>query len=322
MSATGSVVLTEQRGAVRHIVLNRPEALNAISDEMVAALTREFRAANADGGTRAIVFRGAGRAFCAGADLKARKLAASEAEARSRAQAIQDVTRAIVYGDVPVVGAIHGWAVGGGFEWALNCDFPIWAESARGFFPEVSWGLFVTGGVSAILPNLIGLQKTKEMLMLGERYGAAALNELGIAWRVAADDALLAEAEAVAERLAGPASARRPRHEAHAQPRRLWRCRRGNGAGSGRGRALLQRPRDIRADRRLQRPLKPLSGSVSAWRRRLAVRANRVMRDLRRAGLTLPSSGSRSISAPKPSATSSPQLSGIRCLGKSSGTAK
>ncbi|MCY4501500.1 MAG: enoyl-CoA hydratase-related protein, partial [Alphaproteobacteria bacterium] len=75
-------------------------------------------------------------------------------------------------------------------------------ESARGFFPEVSWGLFVTGGVSAILPNLIGLQKTKELLMLGERYGAAALHELGIAWRVAPDDALLDEAVAVAERLA------------------------------------------------------------------------------------------------------------------------
>ena len=202
MSDNGSVVLTEQRGAVRHIVLNRPTALNAISDAMTAALADAFRDANADGGTRAIVFRGAGRAFCAGADLKARRLAGSEGEARARAQAIQDVTRAIVYGDAPVVGAIHGWAVGGGFEWALNCDFPIWAESARGFFPEVSWGLFVTGGVSAILPNLIGLQKTKELLMLGERYGAAALYELGIAWRVAADDALLDEAEAVAERLA------------------------------------------------------------------------------------------------------------------------
>ena len=202
MSATGSVVLTEQRGAVRHIVLNRPEALNAIDDALVPALTEAFRDANADTGTRAIVFRGAGRAFCAGADLKARKIAGSEAAARERAHAIQDVTRAIVFGDVPVVGAIHGWAVGGGFEWALNCDFPIWAESARGFFPEVSWGLFVTGGVSAILPNLIGLQKTKELLMLGERYSAAALHELGIAWRVAADDALLDEAVAVAERLA------------------------------------------------------------------------------------------------------------------------
>ncbi len=202
MSDNGSVVLTEQRGAVRHIVLNRPTALNAISDAMTAALADAFRDANADGGTRAIVFRGAGRAFCAGADLKARRLAGSEGEARARAQAIQDVTRAIVYGDAPVVGAIHGWAVGGGFEWALNCDFPIWAESARGFFPEVSWGLFVTGGVSAILPNLIGLQKTKELLMLGERHDAAALHELGIAWRVAADEALLDEAEAVAERLA------------------------------------------------------------------------------------------------------------------------
>ena len=197
-----SVVITEQTGAVRHIVLNRPEALNAMTDELVAAVGAAFREANGDGSVRAIVFRGAGRAFCAGADLKARRQARNEAEARKRAESIQDVTRAIVFGDTPVVGAIHGWAVGGGFEWALNCDFPIWAEGARGFFPEVEWGLFVTGGVSAILPNLIGLQKAKEMLFFGERHTAETLCALGIAWRTVPEDKLFEEAQAVAERLA------------------------------------------------------------------------------------------------------------------------
>jgi len=62
----------------------------------------------------------------------------AEAAARDLVEAIQRATRAISFGPKPVVGAISGWAVGGGFEWAINCDFPVWAESARGFFPEVS----------------------------------------------------------------------------------------------------------------------------------------------------------------------------------------
>ncbi len=196
------VVSTARVRAVLHVVLDRPQALNAMTPQLVAELTAAIRAANADPEVAAIVLRGAGRAFCAGADLFERSMPPSEAAARARAIAIQDATRAIVDGDVPVIGAIHGWAVGGGLEWAINCDFPIWAESARGFFPEVSWGLFVTGGVTAILPRLAGLQKARELLLLGERYTAAQFLELGVAWRVVPDDTLLAEAQALGDRLA------------------------------------------------------------------------------------------------------------------------
>ena len=117
--------------------------------------------------------------------------------------AIQSATRAIIFGDKPVVGAINGWAVGGGFEWAINCDFPIWAESAKGFFPEVSLNAFVTGAVSSLLPALVGLNKAREMLFLGEQYEARALLEMGVAWRVVSGERLLAQALAVAEKLIG-----------------------------------------------------------------------------------------------------------------------
>jgi enoyl-CoA hydratase/carnithine racemase len=117
--------------------------------------------------------------------------------------AIQQVTEAIVLGSKPVVGAINGWAVGGGFEWAINCDFPIWASSAVGFFPEVSLNIFVTGGVTSLLTALVGLNTAREMLFLGERYDAPALLDLGVAWRVVPDEQLLVEANAVATRLAG-----------------------------------------------------------------------------------------------------------------------
>jgi enoyl-CoA hydratase/carnithine racemase len=187
---------------VRTVALNRPERLNAMNRQLVDDVGRAFTDANEDPATRAIVFTGRGRAFCAGDDRKEHVQPESEAEARDVVAAIQRVTEAIVLGDKPVVGAINGWAVGGGFEWAINCDFPIWAASARGFFPEVSLNIFVTGAVTSLLPALVGLNNAREMLFFGDHYDAPALLALGVAWRVVPDDRLLDEASAVAARLA------------------------------------------------------------------------------------------------------------------------
>lgn len=188
--------------SVRRIALNRPDRLNAMNPALIRDVTRAFDEANACAHTRAIIFTGMGRAFCAGDDRQDHVHPESEAEARALVELIQAATRAICLGPKPVVGAINGWAVGGGFEWAINCDFPIWGDSAKGFFPEVSLNLFVTGAVTTLLPNLVGLVKAREMLMLGDRYGAAELKALGVAWRVVADDALADEALAVARKLA------------------------------------------------------------------------------------------------------------------------
>lgn len=196
------VVLSEIEDGVRTITLNRPERLNAMNRELIDAVAGAFEAADADEATRAIIFTGAGRAFCAGDDLKDHRQPESEAEARGAIEAIQRCTRAIVFGHKPVVGAIHGWAVGGGFEWAINCDFPIWAEDARAFFPELELGVFVTGAVTSLLPAIVGLQRAREMMMLGETYEAARLQELGLAWRVVPREELMAEARELAARLA------------------------------------------------------------------------------------------------------------------------
>ena len=189
--------------AVRIIELNRPDSLNAMNRQLIDDVARAFDDANADQATRVIVFTGKGRAFCAGDDRKAHVHPESEEEARDLVDAIQRATRAIVFGGKPVVGAINGWAVGGGFEWAINCDFPIWGESSRGFFPEVSLNLFVTGAVTSLLPALVGLNKAREMLMLGDRYDAAELKEMGLAWKVVPDEELLDNALDVANRLSG-----------------------------------------------------------------------------------------------------------------------
>ena len=187
---------------VRVIALNRPESLNAMNRPLIEDVARSFSEANADPETRAIVFTGTGRAFCAGDDRHEHRHPESETEARDLVVAIQRATEAIVFGGKPVVGAINGWAVGGGFEWAINCDFPIWAESAKGFFPEVSLNVFVTGAVTSLLPALVGLNKAREMLFFGDRYSATELREIGLAWRVVEDDRLMEEALAAAKRLA------------------------------------------------------------------------------------------------------------------------
>jgi len=187
---------------VRRIMLNRPAQMNAMNRVLIGDVCRAFDEANGDDATHVIVFSGEGRAFCAGDDRNEHQHPGSETEAREFVELIQQATRAIIFGSRPVVGAINGWAVGGGFEWAINCDFPIWAESARGFFPEVSLNLFVTGGVTSLLPALVGLNKAREMLFLGERYDAAALLQMGVAWRVVADELLMSTALEIATRLA------------------------------------------------------------------------------------------------------------------------
>ena len=197
-----TVLSTLVADGVRRIALDRPERLNAMNRQLIDDVARAFDDANADPATRAIILPGEGRAFCAGDDRHDHIHPADQEEARALVEAIQRATVAMVLGPKPVVGAINGWAVGGGFEWAINCDFPIWGRSARGFFPEVSLNLFVTGGVTALLPALVGVLKAREMLYFGTRYSAEDLLAAGVAWKMVDDARLADDALATASRLA------------------------------------------------------------------------------------------------------------------------
>jgi enoyl-CoA hydratase/carnithine racemase len=200
---TGTVLSEDAGDGVRIVTLNRPHRLNAILPELLDDLVAALQAADSDPGVRAIVLTGAGRAFCSGDDLKDfADQVGDEAATRAYVERIQDVTRAIVLGDTPVVGAIRGWAVGGGLEWVINCDFAIAASGTRFFFPEISWGLFVTGGVTELLPRLVGLQRARELIMLGERFDAAQAHGWGLVWKVVADAELMPVSLALARRLA------------------------------------------------------------------------------------------------------------------------
>ncbi len=206
-----STVETRIADGIAEITLSRPQRLNAINDDLLRDLSAALSAANADEEVTVILLSGAGRAFCAGDDLKEfDSQARSEAEARDYIERLQEITRLLVLGDKLVVGAIHGWAVGGGFEWLLDCDLVVMAEETRCFFPEVALGLFVTGGASHLLPRLVGLPKAKELVLLGEQIDARQALELGLAGWVVPETERLAKAREIAGRLAAlPAGARR-----------------------------------------------------------------------------------------------------------------
>jgi len=211
---TATVLTEDGGGGVRVVTLNRPHRLNAIVPALLDDLIAALGDADRDPGVRTILLTGAGRAFCAGDDLKEfASQSAGEAATRAYIERIQDVTRAMMLGDTPIVGAVRGWAVGGGLEWMINCDFALAAEGTRFFFPETSLGVFVTGGVTELLPRLVGLQRARQLIMLGERFDATEALAWGLVCKVVPEPALMAEALALARRIAalppGPVQALR-----------------------------------------------------------------------------------------------------------------
>ena len=177
------VVDYELTESVARIYLNRPHRLNAVVPELTEGLVTALERAGTDG-ARVIVLAGRGRAFCSGHDLKEELPPETMLTTRLRVERIQDVTRAIRRFPGPVIAAVHGYALGAGCEFALGCDLVVAAEDAQFGFPEVSVGLSVTGGISRLLPLLVGPVRAKELLLLGDRFGAARALELGLVNRV------------------------------------------------------------------------------------------------------------------------------------------
>jgi enoyl-CoA hydratase/carnithine racemase len=205
-----TAVVTRDVGLVRVVTLNRPHRLNAIDMAMLDGLDSALAGAEAAASVRAILLAGAGRAFTVGDDLDAQQeiSAAGAGAIKRQVEVLQRISERMLFGAKPVVGAVQGWAVGGGFAWTLNCDFTLWAEDAKGFLPEIAYGLFVSGGASWLLPHLAGLAFAREMIFRGRRMAAAELLAAGVASRVVPAEKLQAEAMALAQELAAlPAEA-------------------------------------------------------------------------------------------------------------------
>lgn len=210
MSDAPTVLIHPHEGW-RSIVLNRPEKLNALNERMLEGLSGAIDSAEADRGCRAILLTGAGRAFCSGQELSAAIIssAAGPPELGPIAEAYhQRLVRRVRASPLPVIAAVNGMAAGAGASLALACDIVIAGESAAFLQAFVRIGLVVDCGGSFFLPRLIGDARARAIAMLGEPVSARQAESWGMIWRAVDDATLMADAEALAAKLAaGPAHA-------------------------------------------------------------------------------------------------------------------
>ena len=188
-----SAVLTERRGRVMVITLNRPEAMNAINGALSEGLRSAVEDLDSDYGLTAGVLTGAGKGFCSGMDLKA----------FSRGEDIGPMLEFVQNGATkPLVGAIEGFALAGGLELALSCDLLVAARGAKLGIPEVGVGLFAAGAGLFRLPGRVGYGTAMEMAITGDPITAEEAADHGLVSRLTEPGGALGEALALAERIA------------------------------------------------------------------------------------------------------------------------
>ncbi len=185
------------------ITLDRPDALNALTIALKQELLAAFRSVGRDRSVRAVVLTGAGRAFCAGQDIKERLQPDAPplaVELRERYNPIIAAMRAL---DQPIVGAINGVAAGAGASLAFACDLRLAAEGASFVLAFGRIGLVPDSGATWFLPRLVGPAKAAELALLGDSLSATDAERFGLVAKVVPADALATEAHAMAARLAG-----------------------------------------------------------------------------------------------------------------------
>ena len=194
-------VLVERDGHIAHLILNRPESLNAIDNTLGEELGAACDSLAAEADVWAIIFRGAGeRAFCAGADLKARRDFTPE-QWQAQRELFRRMFKQVRDVPQPMIAAVHGYALGGGTELAMLADFVVASDDAVFGLTEVSLGIIPGGGGTQSLPRLIGRNRAKELIFSARRIGAAAALELGLVNHVVPRAELLPKAAALAQEI-------------------------------------------------------------------------------------------------------------------------
>src|SRR5215471_11278579 len=188
--------------AVAEIVLDRPEAMNALSTAMAARLARVCADLAADREVRAIVLAAAGRAFCVGADLKERA-AMSDADLMAQRPVFRAAFGAVLALPQPLIAAVHGYALGGGCELALSCDLVVADETAEFGLPEVTVGLVPGSGGTQLALRRLGPGRAADLVLTGRRIGAAEAERIGLADRLVPAGTAGQHAHELAERIAG-----------------------------------------------------------------------------------------------------------------------
>ena len=206
MSFTSLMIESHER--VRHIVLNRPERLNAINYDMPRDLERAVTEANRDDTVHVIVLRGAGRSFCAGYDLDWGTQLEHDGDALGAWDPVRDFVgmsenvrcfMSLWHSRKPVIAQVHGWCVGGGTDMALCSDLIVAADDARiGYPPARVWG----SPTSSLWAYRLGMEQAKRLLLTGDAVDAPTAERIGLIYRCVAAAALDAEVAALAGRMA------------------------------------------------------------------------------------------------------------------------
>jgi enoyl-CoA hydratase len=199
----GPVLLAEDLGPVRRLTLNRPASLNALSTELMDALDEAFAAAANDDEVRVVILRGAGRAFCAGYDLKQDAEEGTKDAAEWHRELDRDTRRLlrILESPKPVIASVHSYCLAGGLDLMLACDLAVASDDAVFGYVDIRFG---SGVVSMFLPWIVGVRAAKELVFTGEdRIPATEAHRIGLVNRVVQrdqlDDATLALADEIAK---------------------------------------------------------------------------------------------------------------------------
>ena len=185
------------------VTLNRPAALNSINRALRLELLELFPALDLRKDVKVIIITGAGdKAFCTGADLKERSTRTTEEMVYDRHYLTSKSTSTLSNVSKPVIAAIKGYCMAGGFEMVLQCDISIAADNSIFGLPEVTHGFFPGGGACQRLPRLVGYQMAKELVLTGRRWDAKEAKELGLINKIVPADKVMDEAMAMAKKIA------------------------------------------------------------------------------------------------------------------------
>ena len=195
---TSDLVLCTRDGSIAEVTLNRPEVMNALSFDLRAELTSTFRNLANDRSCEIVILTGAGKAFTAGLDLKELGGETSSGNKTTDTSVI-DLSGAVDLLKVPLIGAINGFAITGGFELALMCDILIASTKARFADTHARVGVVPGWGLSQRLPRLVGINRAKELSLSGNFLDAQTAYNWGLVNRVVDPDDLLPSARALAQ---------------------------------------------------------------------------------------------------------------------------
>lgn len=198
---TKKTVLYSRDGNVGIITLNRPERLNAINGGLLRDFIEQLKTAREDKEVISVILTGAGRAFCAGEDLKESSAGKSFETWIEETDGLQEIQRMIMSLGKPLIAAVQGYALGGGCEFAMSCDIRIATEDAKFGFPETEVGLTVTTAGTKLLTQIVGLGKAKELVFTGEFVDAHEALRIGLANKVVPAETLIDEALGMANKI-------------------------------------------------------------------------------------------------------------------------